>query len=70
MTKDAPTKAQPDPDEVIGFTPVTDFKGRPFGPNSPEMSFKAGVMSSPVPKSWIESLSSKKTGSETASDKG
>jgi len=44
------------------FIPETDFVGKPFGPNGGEMHFRAGVPSSPVPQSYIDSLSAKKTG--------
>lgn len=49
-------------ERVASFVPETDFVGKPFGPNGGEMHFRAGVPSSPVPQSYIDSLSAKKTG--------
>lgn len=49
-------------DRVNTFIPETDFVGKPFGPSGGEMHFRGGVPSSPVPQSYIDSLSSKKTG--------
>lgn len=58
MTK----KTSPSPkDELVSFTPATDFRGKPF-PGGPAMAFRAGIPSSPVPQSWVDSLSDKKTG--------
>lgn len=54
---------------VNGFVPSTDFRAKPFGPDGPEMAFKAGIPSSPVPQAFIDSLSDKKV-SETAADNG
>jgi hypothetical protein len=55
---------------VNTFIPETDFVGKPFGPNGGEMHFRAGVPSSPVPQSFIDSLSAKKTGDKPAADHG
>jgi hypothetical protein len=55
-------------DVLRSFVPETDFVGYPFGKNHPH-HFRAGIASPPVPSSWIESLSVKKTG-ETAADNG
>jgi len=49
-------------ERVNTFIPETDFVGKPFGPNGVEMHFRAGIPSSPVPQSYIDSLSPKKTG--------
>lgn len=50
-------------DEVTRpFVSATDFVGKPFGPDGPEVHFRAGIASTPVPVAYIESLSAKKTG--------
>lgn len=55
-------QVQTSADEVlISFTPSSDFRGKPF-PGEAEMSFKAGIASTPVPASWVSGLSEKKTG--------
>lgn len=65
MTKSKPSDGKKNADDLVsGFTPTSDFRGKPFGPDGPEMSFKAGIPSPPVPKAWIDSLSAAKTGSE------
>jgi hypothetical protein len=47
------------------FVAATDFVGKPFGPDGPDVHFRAGIPSTPVPVAYIESLSPKK-----AADKG
>ncbi len=64
MSKRPVEKLRAAADAVQSFTPTSDFRGKPFGPAGPEVSFKAGIPSAPVPVAWIESLSAKKTGDE------
>jgi hypothetical protein len=64
MSKKALEKAD---EGLVSFTPATDFVGFPFGQDHP-IHFRAGIPSTPVPASYINSLSEKKT--ETPSDKG
>jgi hypothetical protein len=64
--KPIPEAQKRDDGAVRSFMPKTDFRGKPFGPNYPELNFKAGIMSPPVPASYIASLSDKKTAAATA----
>lgn len=63
MAKSTSKSAEADP--LQSFTPVTDFVGYPFGEAHP-IHFRAGVPSTPVPASYIASLSDKKTAAATA----
>lgn len=63
MAKSSPKAAEADP--LQSFVPVTDFVGWPFGPEHP-IHFRAGIPSTPVPASYISSLSDKKTASDKA----
>lgn len=57
-----PRAAQPDLASVTRpFVSATDFVGKPFGPGGPDVHFRAGIPSTPVPVAYIESLSAKKT---------
>lgn len=39
--------------------PTKDFRDRPFGKDEPEMAFRAGIPSSPVPSEFAQSMRDK-----------